>query len=140
MRRRRESNTPGINWFIGINACMVEEDIKEHGLPDVIPPSLREGFVRWAAMQRIEYEADLQLEAIEYSVNTYAKNLSWLNNKNKGKLFSVVSARDGCFCVKCHSTDDLTLDHIVPRSKGGSDDKSNLQILCRCCNSSKGNS
>ena len=31
----------------------------------------------------------------------------------------------------------LTIDHIRPRSRGGTDDPSNLQVLCRKCNSSK---
>lgn len=31
-----------------------------------------------------------------------------------------------------------TLDHIVPRSRGGSDDRSNLRLACRQCNTLRG--
>lgn len=47
--------------------------------------------------------------------------------------------RDGRACKSCLSTDDLSLDHIIPRSKGGSHDECNLQTLCRRCNSAKNN-
>lgn len=33
---------------------------------------------------------------------------------------------------------NLTIDHITPRSKGGTDDPDNLQLLCGACNSTKG--
>lgn len=33
----------------------------------------------------------------------------------------------------------LTVDHIIPRSKGGSDDLPNLQPMCAKCNTEKGN-
>lgn len=39
-------------------------------------------------------------------------------------------------------TDDfypLTVDHIIPKSKGGSDDLDNLQPMCCLCNFKKGN-
>lgn len=32
-----------------------------------------------------------------------------------------------------------TVDHVVPLSKGGADDESNWQLLCRACNQAKGN-
>lgn len=41
-------------------------------------------------------------------------------------------------CVKCSSKENLTIDHIKPVSKGGRDLISNLQVLCKSCNSIKG--
>jgi 5-methylcytosine-specific restriction endonuclease McrA len=32
-----------------------------------------------------------------------------------------------------------SVDHIVPRSKGGSDDEDNLRWMCRSCNCARGN-
>ena len=33
---------------------------------------------------------------------------------------------------------NLTIDHIVPRSRGGTNHPDNLQLLCQACNSTKG--
>ena len=34
---------------------------------------------------------------------------------------------------------NMTIDHIMPRSRGGTDAPDNLQLLCAACNSTKGN-
>lgn len=49
-----------------------------------------------------------------------------------------VYARDGLVCVSCGSTTDLTVDHRIPVSKGGTDEFDNLQTMCRPCNIRKG--
>lgn len=55
-----------------------------------------------------------------------------LNRKN---LFR----RDGFTCQYCGCRElPLTIDHVLPRSKGGDDSWENLITACRGCNSSKG--
>lgn len=49
-----------------------------------------------------------------------------------------VYKRDGHVCQDCGNKRQLSLDHVVPFSQGGSDESSNLQTLCRPCNSRKG--
>ena len=50
-----------------------------------------------------------------------------------------VFARDNYTCQYCGlRTRDLTLDHVVPRSKGGSHTWENLVSACRDCNHRKG--
>lgn len=46
--------------------------------------------------------------------------------------------RYGNKCLRCGCAGPLTKDHIVPLSRGGSNDISNLQPLCSTCNKSKG--
>lgn len=40
-------------------------------------------------------------------------------------------------CAYCGSKENLTLDHIIPQSKGGSDHLTNVLCACESCNRSK---
>lgn len=51
-----------------------------------------------------------------------------------------ILARDNHTCQYCgHSARDLTLDHVVPREKGGLSSWDNLVACCIRCNNKKGN-
>jgi len=53
-----------------------------------------------------------------------------------------VMARDQYTCQYCGATPiraELTIDHIMPRSRGGVTDWDNVVVACRSCNQKKGN-
>lgn len=48
--------------------------------------------------------------------------------------------RDGFACAYCGASDEkMTIDHIIPTSRGGSTDFENCVACCRRCNQRKGN-
>jgi hypothetical protein len=67
-----------------------------------------------------------------WSIDRATRNYAYLQHRD------AVFARDNYQCVTCGSRQNLTLDHIVPVSLGGSGDIANLQTMCRSCNSRKG--
>lgn len=65
---------------------------------------------------------------------------SWIRKSTRYAIYH----RDGFDCVYClgvfppdFSGRDLSLDHIVPRSQGGTHRADNLVTCCRTCNSRK---
>lgn len=46
--------------------------------------------------------------------------------------------RDNFECVYCGTRRDLTLDHVIPSSRGGSHTWTNLVTACKRCNTRKG--
>ena len=59
--------------------------------------------------------------------------------KVSNKLRFAIYNRDHNRCVKCGSRYNLEIDHIIPISKGGKTEFSNLQTLCKNCNQKKAN-
>jgi len=51
-----------------------------------------------------------------------------------------VFARDDWTCQYCGARSNLTVDHVVPRSKGGPSSWDNIVASCAPCNRRKGNS
>ncbi len=54
-------------------------------------------------------------------------------------LVGHVLARDKYQCTYCGSPNNLTADHVIPLSRGGNNDISNLVACCSKCNASKSN-
>lgn len=54
---------------------------------------------------------------------------------NRNRIYK----RDGHECVYCGSSKNLTLDHIIPKSRGGKNDWTNLTTCCIKCNLKKAN-
>jgi 5-methylcytosine-specific restriction endonuclease McrA len=48
-------------------------------------------------------------------------------------------SRRCCYCGRIFETQDLNLDHVVPRSRGGPTDWNNIVTSCIPCNLKKGN-
>jgi 5-methylcytosine-specific restriction endonuclease McrA len=68
------------------------------------------------------------------SANQTAKRLGVEGRITRHDVQNVV---EGSACVYCGTRDDLTIDHIVPLSRGGLNVRANLQSACKPCNSSK---
>ena len=64
-------------------------------------------------------------------------------NKNAGKFdlkaWSEKLEKLDYKCQICGTRDRITIDHIIPLTKGGTNHIDNIQPLCHSCNSSKGN-
>lgn len=71
------------------------------------------------------------------------------HRKARGTRITRLMSRDGTGCMLCGGPLDrklppespcyITIDHILPKSKGGPDDFENYQLAHRECNERRGN-
>lgn len=90
-----------------LNRERVESAVTTHGM------SGTKVFNRWRSRVRLESDSDWTLEMEQL-------------------LFQVQDR-----CVVCGAEDDLSVDHVIPVSKGGHAEPGNVVVLCRSCNSAK---
>jgi len=65
----------------------------------------------------------------------YIRHFSRGLRPNRNRIYK----RDGHECVYCGSKRNLTLDHVIPKSRGGTNDWINLVTSCMKCNLKKAN-
>ena len=71
----------------------------------------------------------------------YPDMIPRVNFKRKpfSKAVRIETIKRDCYeCQFCGSKDRLEVDHIIPVSRGGNDEMSNLITLCKACNIAKG--
>ncbi len=72
----------------------------------------------------------------------YLFNLKAMTSADAKRLWKrAIKEHWSCQCAYCgetHDVDELTLDHVKPRTHGGSDLTSNLVPSCKKCNQAKG--
>lgn len=51
---------------------------------------------------------------------------------------NLIYKRDDHMCQYCGSFNNLTIDHVIPRSRGGKDTWDNMVAACMPCNTHKG--
>lgn len=94
-------------------------------------------------------KAELIAEVGSIRLHTVSENFAmpsiirlhrYINLPYKGVMLSRqnIFKRDGNRCQYCGSSQDLTLDHVMPRSRGGQSNWENLVTACKSCNSKKG--
>jgi hypothetical protein len=92
---------------------------------------------KWRQMEPLVVEA-LRDEGVALVVESFR---SWHNPYRKpiprGVRERVLS--EDAVCAHCGTAQDLQVDHVLPYTRGGTNDFKNLQPLCRTCNIVKGN-
>lgn len=75
-----------------------------------------------------------------YPMPSIIRLFKYVHLPYKGVMLSRqnIFKRDSNKCQYCLSPEDLTLDHVMPKSRGGRSTWDNLVTACKKCNSKKG--
>lgn len=114
-------------------------------LPRSVISSLRAFTIKYKGNCEIIHEHPEKFKIINPEVEIYKPSVILVNSYINAPYRKVpltrinVFKRDNFTCVYCGSTkrEDLTIDHVIPQSKGGPNTWNNLVTACKSCNSEK---
>lgn len=92
--------------------------------------------------EMLSEKADASLRSVNehFPFPSVIRILKYVHIPYKGVVLTRhnVFKRDGFSCQYCGTNKELTLDHLIPRSKGGKSTWTNLVTACKSCNARKG--
>ena len=107
-----------------------------------VPKAFLLVFMNKAEMVSQDARAQLRTVTSAFPLPTIIRLNRYVNRPFRGSGVVLnrqnVFRRDNNRCQYCHSSRDLTLDHVRPRSRGGNTSWDNLVTACKKCNSKKG--
>lgn len=145
-----EKDNKGIDYYLGIIMNPNYKWNRDYGLSFLTPDSFNILDSALSNLRRLGEGEQRYFEIAKFTFTHHKNNYYKIKEldyqqpriiaqrfigKKKVRLF--IFNRDKNKCLRCGSIDKLTLDHIVAIHCGGENKLSNLQTLCRSCNSSK---
>lgn len=61
-----------------------------------------------------------------------------INTQLKKRLYKNVFMAPCCYCKNVFFITELTIEHVIPRCQGGTNDDNNIALACAPCNQEKG--
>jgi hypothetical protein len=138
----REQRKVSKNWFGFVDKLYAKKyrdsvisDLAKNPFLENQIKEFKESFIEFASLERMNFLPDIHLEVEDYfnRKRMYQKDV-----KGWYKIINYVFKRDNYTCQYCGSVGKkLEADHIIPFSKGGSDNVENLTTSCIRCNRQK---
>lgn len=127
-----------LNWYERMETISVEKDLNKNPQIRYEAQHYLKKFINFAAIQRMTYEDDLNAEWEEFQEKYVNNRLFNVDIKLWHRIRKRVFERDNFTCKYCGQVGGkLEVDHMLPISRGGTNDLSNLVTACQHCNRQK---
>ncbi len=97
-------------------------------------------FLKKAELIKVKQGKSIRSISDSFPFPSVIKIQRYIHRPYKGVVLTRhnIFKRDSFQCQYCGVNQDLTLDHLVPKSKGGKSNWTNLVTACKRCNAKKG--